>query len=120
MESKKYNIEFLPTALDDMKEIGRYISKELKNPEAAERLADRFFEAAEELTHFPYNNPLFSPSRTDMILKHEYRKKYVRNYIILFWIEEKDELVTVAGVIYKRRDKNKLDKGIKLSETGEY
>ena len=39
-----YNLEYLPAARNDMLEIVRYISWKLKNPDAAERLADELVE----------------------------------------------------------------------------
>ena len=58
-----YNLEFLPSAREDMVEIVRYISKELHNPAAAERLARLLVEAAERAAQFPYANPAYFPVR---------------------------------------------------------
>ena len=54
-----YRLEFLPVAWDDMLEIVRYISKELKNPVAAESLALELISAAEGLRKFPYSTPVY-------------------------------------------------------------
>ena len=66
-----YKLEFLPSARQDMVEIVRYISKELHNPAAANRLATSFLEAADRAATFPYAAPSYNPIRS---LKHEYRK----------------------------------------------
>ena len=42
-----YKLEYLPVARKDMLEIVRYISRELQNPDAADRLAGEFVNAAE-------------------------------------------------------------------------
>ena len=36
-----YNVEYLPSAVQDMVEIVLYIARELNNPAAAERIAER-------------------------------------------------------------------------------
>lgn len=77
-----------------MVEIVQYISKELQNPEAAESL----------LT-FPYSTPVYQPIRS---VKHEYQKILVQNYLIFYWIDEEKKLVTIARVIYAKRNYNRL------------
>ena len=100
-----YNLEYLPTARQDMIDIVQYISQELKNPIAAERLAIEMVEAAEKILIFPYAAPVYLPIRS---LKHEYRKILVQNYLIFYWIDESKRLVTVARVLYARRNHNRL------------
>jgi len=100
-----YQIEFLPIAKQDMTDIAQYISIELHNPTAAMVLADSLIEAAGMLTEFPYINAIHQTLKP---LKHEYRKQIVKNYIMFYWIEEENKLVTIARVIYARRDYEKL------------
>ncbi len=88
-----------------MVEIVQYISKELQNPEAATRLAMNLTEAAESLLTFPYSTPVYQPIRS---VKHEYRKILVQNYLIFYWIDEEKKLVTIARVIYAKRNFNRL------------
>ena len=105
MESCEYGMEFLPSAMRDMVEIARYIAVELKNPIAANNTADELVEAAESIPAFPYANPAYIPIRP---LKHEYRKLIVKNYIMLYWVDEEQKLVTVSRVVYARRDYDKI------------
>ena len=56
-----YKLEYLPTARRDMIDIVQYISQELKNPIAAERLAIEMVEAAEKILIFPYAAPVYHP-----------------------------------------------------------
>lgn len=67
-----YKLEYLPVAQRDMVEIVRYISGELQNPAAADRLAMELVNAAESILTFPYALPAYQPIR---LLKREYRKK---------------------------------------------
>ena len=96
-----YDLQYLPSARKDMVDVVRYISETLHNPTAAERLAVELIEAGDSILTFPYANPVHMPIRP---LKHEYRKLRVRNYLMFYWVEEERKLVTVARVIYARRN----------------
>lgn len=100
-----YKLEYLPVARKDMLEIVRYISGELKNPNAADRLAVELIDAAENVLTFPHATPVYQPIRP---LKHEYRKILVHNYLMFYWVDEDKELVTVARVVYAKRDYSRL------------
>lgn len=100
-----YKLEYLPVARRDMIEIVRYISLELQNPTAADQLAMELIEAGDSIPKFPYANPAFIPIRP---LKHEYRKLLVQNYFMFYWVDEVKKLVTVARVVYARRDYKRL------------
>ena len=100
-----YQLKFLPIARQDMIEIARYISHEICNPTAAEKLTVEMIEAAERLTDFPYINTVH---QTVKPLKNEYRKLLVKNYIMFYWIDEKEKKVTIARVLYARRDYEEL------------
>ena len=96
-----YNLEYLPAALRDMAEIAEYISKELKNPQSAVRLAEKFIEKAETLRTFPYGNQVYQPIRP---LKYEYRKIIVDHYLMFYTVDEKSKTITIMRVIYARRN----------------
>lgn len=100
-----YKLEFLPVALTDMLEAVSYISNGLKNPIAADRLSEKFVSAAETLADFPYSNPVYIPMKQ---LNHEYRKTIVENYLMFYWVDEPCKTVTVARVIYGKRDYGKM------------
>lgn len=100
-----YQLEYLPAARRDMVEIVRYIAGELKNPIAAQRLAEELVKAGDSIPAFPYANPAYIPIRP---LKHEYRKLLVQNYLMFYWVDEEKKLVTIARVIYARRDHGRL------------
>lgn len=100
-----YKLEYLPIALDDMLGVVKYISGELKNPITAKNLSEEFVKTAESLTAFPYSNPCYTPIKP---LKHEYRKITIKNYIMFYWIDETEKTVTIARVIYGKRDYGKI------------
>ena len=107
-----YKLEYLPVARRDLVDIARYVSGVLGSPGAAERLALELVEAAEGILRFPYANPVYLPIQP---LKREYRKCMAGNYLILYWAEEEKKLITVARVVYARRNYDLLlgvtDKG---------
>ncbi len=96
-----YKLEYLPTARQDIIDITLYIGQKLDNPAAAERLASDLIDAAEKMSEMPYAYPNYWPNRP---LNHEYRKLLVRNYLILYWVNEERKIVTVARVVYARSD----------------
>ena len=100
-----YKLEYLPVAQKDMLEIVRYISKTLNNSDAADRLATELIVAAESVLPFPYASPVYTSVRP---LKHEYRKQFVQNYIMFYWVDEKKKRVTIARVVYAKRDYKQL------------
>lgn len=96
-----YKIEYLPIAQHDLIEIVQYISHTLQNPSAADRLATELIQSIENISLFPYAHSSYIPVRP---LKHEYRKLLVKNYLVFYWINENDKIITIARVIYSRRN----------------
>ena len=96
-----YKLEYLPAARKDLVEIAIYISHELKNPRAAERLTNALIEKCEQLCEIPYQNPVYTPVRA---LKYEYRKAIVNHHLIFYWVDETKKIITIARVLYARRD----------------
>jgi len=88
-----------------MVEIVKYISHELHNSSAAEKLAEEMIESAEKLTTFPYANPVH---RSVKPLINEYRKLIVKNYIMFYYVDESNKKIVISRVIYARRDYEKL------------
>ena len=99
-----YSLEFLSVAKNDMLEIVKYISEELKNPVAADKLADDFILSAERVCEFPYSNNVYRPIKP---LETEYRRFIVNNYLMFYTVDETTKTVTVMRVIYARRDLEK-------------
>lgn len=100
-----YRLEYLPAARDDMVEIVQYISQTLKNPAAARRLAAALIEAGDNIMEFPYANPIYMSIRP---LKQDYRKLLVQNYAMFYWIDEQSKVITIARVVYARRNCQRL------------
>lgn len=97
-----YSLEYLPSALKDMAEIAHYIGIELSNPIAADDLANLLVDACGKLKDFPYSHPVYVPIKP---LEHEYRRMLVQNYFVFYWVDEGCRLITIARVIYAKREK---------------
>jgi plasmid stabilization system protein ParE len=102
MSSEKvYQLEYLPAARYDMAEIVRYISRTLLNRQAAEALAERFVSSAERVGENPYIAAVYYPAKP---LSHDYRIVMVENYCMFYWVDELEKKVTIARVLYARRN----------------
>jgi len=94
-----YRIQYLPMALDDLKDIVRYITYKLESPRAAERLRLKIDKEMQKIADNPYRCPLFASSEK---LKHEYRVLHIDNYSLFYVVE--NEKVEIYRVIHARRD----------------
>jgi len=99
-----YKLKYQAIARQDMVEIVTYISHDLQNPTAANKLAEEMVLTAEKLTEFPYVKATYTSPKP---LKREYRKLNVKNYIMFYWVNEEIKTVSIARVTYVRRDYGK-------------
>lgn len=97
----KYSVEYLGLALDDLKEIVAYISDNLGSPDSANHLAKSIIERVSLLSDFPYTYAVYIPIHP---LSHEFRKMLVQNYSVFYWIDETRKTVTIARILFNRRD----------------
>ena len=98
-----FKIHYLPLALDDLKDIIRYISYKLESPRTAERLLSKIDKEVSKIADNPFRCHLYtSPEK----LKHECRVLRIDNYS-LFYVAENNK-VEIHRVIYSRRDIFKL------------
>jgi plasmid stabilization system protein ParE len=75
-----YKIRYLPLALDDLKDIVRYISYELESPQAAERLLAKIDKEVKKIGDNPFQCHLYNSTEK---LKYEYRILNIDNYSLL-------------------------------------
>lgn len=100
-----YQVDVLPVAMDDMVQAVRYVAVNLHSRKAAESLMRRLGDAAQALSSFPYSHPSYRPVRP---LLHDYRRVMVGNYAMFYWVDDDKHTVTVARVIYARRDISRI------------
>ena len=100
-----------PLARADMREIGDYISRELRNPDAALRMIRRFQKAMLPLRDFPeMGSPLLTAGKQGA----PYRYLVCGSYLIFYHIGA--EAVHIDRVLYGRRDYMALLFGDKLDD----
>ena len=94
-----YKIHYLPLALDDLKNIVRYIINKLEAPQAAENLLLKIDKEVVKIAENPFRCHLYvSPEK----LKYEYRVLHINHYYLFYVVE--NTKVEIHRVIYSRRD----------------
>lgn len=106
MENRKYKIKYLPEAYDSIIKTITYIKEIIGNVKAANSLIDEFDKAIKSLELEPYVNPLYLSIKS---LKQEYRKLIIKNYILFYWIDEKNKVITISDFVYAKSNyRNKI------------
>lgn len=99
MADKKYRIRYLPLFEQDLVQTVSYITNVLKNPDAAEKLANDVEAAILERLH----NPLaFEPYPSVKKRKYPYYRIYVRNYVVYYVVM--GDIMEVRRFLYGTRD----------------
>ena len=100
----EYEVRVTRQALEQIKEIVHYISNDLMAPDAADNLLDKMKAEITKLSSFPKKHALSDeePWRTEGV-----RKIVIKNFLIYYWVDDKNNRVQVTTVIYSRRDQTK-------------
>lgn len=98
---KSYNIVLSNVGEHDLLEIGRYISMELLEPELARKLVSKIGDAILSLERMPYRGALVKDRH---LAQMGIRYLPVENYIVFYAIDEKAKVVSIARVLYSRRN----------------
>ena len=94
-----YKIEFLPIAKKDIDDIIYYISHNLKNITASKKIRDLFISSFEKILDFPYGCSVYKPLGT---LNNEYRNYKVKNFLIFYTINDKNNIITITRILYQK------------------
>ena len=98
-----YKICYLPLAVDDLKDIVRYISHKLESSRAAERFLAKINREIHKIADNPFRCHLYtSPEK----LKFEYRILHIDNYSLFYTAD--NENIEIHRVLYSQRDFRKL------------
>ena len=98
---EQYSIRITRQAREHLREIRRYIEKELLSPMAAKHTIAAIKTEMQSLSNMPHRIHLTpeEPWRASGV-----RRMRVKNYYIYFWIDEENRKVQIIGVIYVQRD----------------
>lgn len=96
----KYEIIFTTIAKDELLEIYEYINDNLKSKISANRLMEEVENKIFRLSIFPYSceEKITKPRNTI------YRKLQVKNYVLLYKINEENKRVDIVHIYYSRRN----------------
>lgn len=93
----KYTVKLMPRAARDLDEIYNYIADTFKEIGIAENMAGLLEKAILGLNEMPYRGAL---RRTGAFANRGYRQVFVKNYIIMYRIDEEKKIVIVVTVRY--------------------
>lgn len=95
-----YYVKVTNRAEEELLEIYEYIKVVLKSEISANKFIKTIQEKIERLTIFPYSCMEVKTKPRNTI----YRKLHVKNYLVLYKINEGNKLVEIVHVYYARRD----------------
>jgi plasmid stabilization system protein ParE len=87
----------LNRASDDLDNIYNYIADEFKEIDTAEKMADILEKAILSLSDLPYRGTL---RKTGAFANKNYRQLLVKNFTIVYRIDEKKKMVIIVTIRY--------------------
>ncbi len=101
-----YQVIQTQIAENDIIEIARYITKELYDRDAANRLVDEFYAAMRSLKEMPQRHEEIKDE--NYIILEGTRRFGVRNYDIYYSCDEVQRVVYIRRVLYSKREWQRL------------
>ena len=98
-----YDVIITPAVEDQLRDTTTYIAYELYDPDAADRLVDKFEEALNELEKFPKG---FAPVEDEPWHSIPIRLCMVNSYCLYFWVKEDAKEVYLTLWIHEKRDRD--------------
>ena len=96
-----YRVVETESAGEDIDAILGYIIKEFDNLSAASDFADEIDDKYEKLEANPY---MYEESRDARLRKQGYRRIPIKNYVMLYLVDEARKEVNIARVFYGKQD----------------
>ncbi len=97
-----YHVDIMQSALDDIRDIRAYIAAD--NLEAAARQRKRILSAAKSLAHSPKRYRV----RGKDLQGRELRFLPCDNYVLIYYVDDNNNIVHLMQVAYSRRDIDSL------------
>ncbi|MGB4658657.1 MAG: type II toxin-antitoxin system RelE/ParE family toxin [Mobilitalea sp.] len=97
----KYNVKMMPKAERDIDEIYEYLAKKKEIPEIALNLVDIMENAILSLGCMPYRG---SERKVGTYTNKDYRQIFVKNFTIIYRIDEKRHIVIIVTISYTPRE----------------
>lgn len=102
METTNYKRIILPQAEADIRDVLQYISNELCNPDAANKLLTDMIEAMESVSMFPNSRPKLNDKK--LTADNEYRRIDVNNFVLIYKVVEEVREIRVMACLYAPSD----------------
>ena len=99
-----YKLIISDYATDDLEEIIRYITENLSNPTAAASFMDEVEKCYENLACMP---AMYEQCRLPRFKKDGYRRAVIKNYVMVYRINEAESKVIILRFFYGSRDYEK-------------
>lgn len=96
----KYAVQLLSRAVRDLDEIYGYIARTLQEPGTAANLIGALEEGILSLEQMPFRCP---ERRTGSFAHQGYRQLFIKNYVIVFRVDEGKKQVVIVTVQYAKR-----------------
>ena len=96
-----YKVIITPTAYKEMKKIYYYITENLHAEKAAKKLMQKVEHELIKLKSIPKAHMKI---RKIDELKRSYRRIVIKNYVLLYTVDEENKVVFVSHMYYGRRD----------------
>jgi len=96
-----YRIDITEPAEQDIQAAAKYISEELKNPMAADRLLNDVGEAVCSLEEMPFRYALVDNAT---LARLGFRFFPIRNYLVFYVVREETKTVVIERFLYGKRD----------------
>ena len=97
----KYQVKISPQAFQDLDMIYAYIKDHLLEPGTAENLVDEIEKGIFSLSEMPNRG---APRRIGIYANKGYRQLFVKNYTIVYRVEEAETRVVIITVKYSGSD----------------
>lgn len=98
-ENETYEVEFTEECIEEIRNIYEYISNKLFAKESAKKLIGLTKQHILSLKNFP--NKYVKIEKFDN-LKREYRRMIIKNYVVLYTIDEKHKKIYISHMYYGR------------------
>ena len=93
----KYTVKLMQRVSRDLDDIYNHIADDLKETGMAEKMADSLEEAILSLNEIPYRGSI---RRTGAFANRGYRQLFVKNFTIVYRIDEARKMVIIVTVRY--------------------
>ena len=99
-----YKVQFTESANFDIDKIIKYISIKLCNQTAADNFLNKILD---KIIILAENPKLYSEFNNERLRLKGYRKMFIDNYVFPYIIDELNQTIIIARVIYAKRDYEK-------------